>query len=120
MKILQFFIIPINLLQTAANKKNTHKIETKTDKADHRRKLLYLFDPGHHLGNPIEHTDAGKGQRNTIDDLNNRFVFKHRIFLVVARFFGIHDVVSTLQVYAKDSSALFPAIEPFCSSQFFW
>jgi len=37
---LQFFIIPIYLLQTPANKKNTHKIETKTDKADHRRKLL--------------------------------------------------------------------------------
>lgn len=94
---LQFFIIPIYLLQTAADKKNTHKIETKADKADHRRKLLYLFDPGHDLGNPVEHTDARKGQCNTIDDLNKRFVFTRGIFLAVVQFFGIHDIVSTLK-----------------------
>ena len=86
MQGLQFFVVHIYLFQTAADEKKAHKIETKTDKADHRRKLLYLFDPGHHLGNPIEHTDAGKGQRNPIDELNNRFVFPRGIFLVVVRF----------------------------------
>ena len=86
MQVLQFFVIPVYLLQTATNKKNTHKIKTKTDKANHRRKLLYLFDSGHDLGYPVKHADARKGQRNTIDDLNNRFVFKHRIFWVVVQF----------------------------------
>jgi hypothetical protein len=94
MQGLQFFVVPIYLLQTAADEKNTHKIETKTDKADHRRKLLHLFDFGHHLGNSVEHTDARKGQGNTIDNLDNRFVLKYGIFLAVVHFFGIHDVVS--------------------------
>jgi hypothetical protein len=79
MQVLQFFVIPVYLLQTAANKKNTHKIKTKTDKANHRRKLLYLFDSRHDLGNPVKYADARKGQRNTIDELNNRFVFTHGI-----------------------------------------
>jgi hypothetical protein len=93
--MLHIFIIYINLLQTAANKKNTHKIKAKTDKADHRRKLLNLFDSRHDLGYPIKHADARKSQRNTIDDLNNRFVLTRGIFLVVVQFFRIHDVVST-------------------------
>ena len=79
MQELQFFVIPIYLFQTTADKKNTQQIETETDKANHRRKLLYLFDSGHDLGNPVEHTDARKGQRNTIDNLNNRLIFKHGI-----------------------------------------
>ena len=103
MQELQFFIVPIYLLQPAADEKNTHKIETKTDKANHRRKLLYLFDPGHNLGNPVKYADARKGQRNTIDELNNRFVFTRGIFLTAVQFFGIHDVVSTLIVDEKDS-----------------
>jgi hypothetical protein len=103
MQGLHIFIIYIYLLQTAANKKSTHKIETKTDKAKHRRKLLYLFDSGHDLGYPINYADTRKGQRNTIDDLNNRFVFTRGICLVVVQFFGIHNVVSTSHVYVKDS-----------------
>ena len=75
MQVLQFIVIPIYLLQPAADQKNTHKIETKTDKANHRRKLLYLFDFRHHLGYPVEHPDTGKGQGDAVDDLNNRFVF---------------------------------------------
>ena len=85
--MLLFFILLIYFFQTTANEKNTYKIETETDKANHRRKLLYLFDSGHDLGNPVKHTDARKGQRNTIDDLNNRFVFKHGIFLAVVQFY---------------------------------
>ena len=103
MQGLQFFIIPINLFQTAANKKNTHKIETKTDKADHRRKLLYLFDSWHDLGYSVNYADARKGKRNAIDELNNRFIYTCGVFLTVVQIFRIHDVVSTLFVDEKDS-----------------
>jgi hypothetical protein len=87
MQELQFFVVPIYLLQTAADEKNPHKIETKTDKADHRRKLLYLFDSGHDLGNPVDHTDTCKGQGNTIDELKSGFAFTRGIVLAIARFF---------------------------------
>jgi len=103
MQVLQFFVIPVYLLQTATNKKNTHKIKTKTDKANHRRKLLYLFDSGHDLGYPVKHADARKSQRNTIDDLKHRFVFTCGIFLAVVQFFRIHDVSSISHIYVKDS-----------------
>jgi hypothetical protein len=94
MQALHFFVIYYYLLQTAADEKNSHKIETKTDKSDHRGKLLHLFDFGHHLGYPVEHPDTRKGQGNTIDDLKRRFVFTHGIFLLVVQFFGIHDGIS--------------------------
>ena len=94
MQELQFFVIDNYLFQPAADEKNPHKIEAETDKADYRRKLLYLFDSGHHLGYPVKHANPGKGQGNTIDDMKRWFAFTQGIFLAVVQFFGIHDVVS--------------------------
>jgi len=87
MQALQFFVIHDYLLQPTADEKNAHKIKAKSDKSDHRRKLLYLFDFWHNLGYPVEHTDAGKSQGNTIDDLKRWFAFTRGIVLAIARFF---------------------------------
>ncbi len=91
--------ILINFFQSAANKENTQKIKTKTDKEHHRRKLFDLFDPGHDLGYPVKHTDAHKGQHNTIDDVKYEFAFIHGTFLAVVQFFRIHDVFFIFWLY---------------------
>ena len=45
-------------------------------------------------GDSVDYADACKGQGNTIDDLNNRFVFSRGIVLAIARFFRFHNFSS--------------------------
>jgi hypothetical protein len=74
-KTALFAILVVEFLAPSPDKKETHKIKTKSDKAGGGCKSRDLLNVGHHLGDSVENTQASQYQCNRPDALGRIHLF---------------------------------------------